>query len=63
MKKLFFTLLATSFYFTTNIANATSPEREIKCLATNIYHESKGESDEGKVAVGAVVLNLSLIHI
>lgn len=31
--------------------------RETKCLAENIYHESRGESFEGKLAVAQVTLN------
>ena len=30
---------------------------EIRCLALNIYHEARGESDAGKLAVGHVVMN------
>jgi Cell Wall Hydrolase len=33
------------------------PRDEIACLALNIYHEARGEPDEGKLAVGHVVLN------
>jgi|GEM_PF-1156039 len=33
------------------------PRDEISCLALNIYFEARGESDEGKVAVGNVVMN------
>jgi len=33
------------------------PRDEISCLALNIYHEARGEPDEGKLAVGHVVLN------
>jgi len=29
----------------------------LKCLALNIYHEARGESDAGKLAVGQVVMN------
>ena len=32
-------------------------ERELKCLALNIYHEAGGESFEGKVAVAQVSMN------
>lgn len=35
---------------------ATS-DRELDCLARNIYHESRGEPREGKYAVGLVTLN------
>lgn len=31
--------------------------KELQCLARNIYHEAKGESKEGKYAVGLVTIN------
>lgn len=31
--------------------------RDVRCLAMNIYHEARGESIEGKYAVGAVTMN------
>jgi N-acetylmuramoyl-L-alanine amidase len=34
-----------------------SDKQEITCLALTIYHEARGESDRGKLAVGYVVLN------
>lgn len=34
-------------------------QAELECLALNIYHEAKGESIEGKVAVGMVTINRS----
>lgn len=36
---------------------AATSDRELDCLARNIYHESRGESREGKLAVGLVTLN------
>jgi spore germination cell wall hydrolase CwlJ-like protein len=41
---------------------ATTPARagddeEISCLALTIYHEARGESERGKLAVGHVVMN------
>lgn len=30
---------------------------EFKCLALNVYHEARGETDEGQLAVAAVTLN------
>ena len=33
------------------------PEQEIGCMATNIYHEARGESLEGQWLVGSVVMN------
>lgn len=32
-------------------------DRELQCLTKNIYHEAKGESKEGKIAVGLVTIN------
>ena len=32
-------------------------DRELDCLARNVYHESRGESREGKLAVALVTLN------
>jgi spore germination cell wall hydrolase CwlJ-like protein len=37
-------------------ANADD-DREIGCLALTIYHEARGESERGKLAVGHVVMN------
>lgn len=31
--------------------------REVQCLAENVYHESKSESFEGKLAVAQVTIN------
>lgn len=31
--------------------------KEIRCLTLNIYHEARGEPDEGKYAVASVTLN------
>lgn len=31
--------------------------KEVECLAANIYHEARGETVEGQVAVGVVTLN------
>ena len=31
--------------------------RSLDCLALNIYHEARGEPDDGKVAVAQVVMN------
>jgi spore germination cell wall hydrolase CwlJ-like protein len=30
---------------------------QLRCLALNIYHEARGEPDEGKIAVAQVVMN------
>lgn len=35
-------------------------EREIQCLARNIFYESASEPEEGKVAVGVVTLNRTM---
>jgi spore germination cell wall hydrolase CwlJ-like protein len=47
------TLLAASF---AHPAGAGA-NREIDCLALTIYHEARGESASGKLAVGQVVMN------
>jgi spore germination cell wall hydrolase CwlJ-like protein len=36
---------------------AVDDSREIGCLALTIYHEARGESERGKLAVGHVVMN------
>lgn len=33
------------------------PKKEIDCLARNIYHEARGESINGQIAVAAVTVN------
>lgn len=38
-------------------ASQVSEAEEIRCLALNIYHEARGESDAGRRAVAAVTLN------
>ena len=40
-----------------SISKISIPKQELTCLATNIYHEARGESDTGKVAVAHVTLN------
>lgn len=69
MKRLFLSLcVAISLLYTpTNTVYNTEAyayseinrphERQIECLADNIYHESRGESYKGKVAVGFVTMN------
>lgn len=32
-------------------------KKQIKCLADNIYHEARGEGDNGMLAVGNVTMN------
>lgn len=39
------------------IYEMTLDEKEVNCLAKNIYYESRGEPSEGMVAVGVVTLN------
>ncbi len=36
---------------------APTVDKELECLALTLYHEARGEPDEGKIAVGYVVLN------
>jgi spore germination cell wall hydrolase CwlJ-like protein len=33
------------------------PKKEVDCLAHNIYHEARGESIKGQIAVAAVTIN------
>jgi spore germination cell wall hydrolase CwlJ-like protein len=39
------------------VATMAEREKQLTCLAQNIYHEAAGESFEGKVAVAQVTLN------
>lgn len=39
------------------VSKASISRKELTCLATNIYHEARGESDVGKIAVAHVTLN------
>jgi spore germination cell wall hydrolase CwlJ-like protein len=41
----------------TEIVTAKDRERQLDCLAKNVYHEAGGEPFEGKVAVAQVTLN------
>jgi len=52
---LLMVLALTLIGFTAN-ANTYS-EKQIKCLAQNIYHEARGEPYEGQLAVAYVTLN------
>ena len=52
--------LAISHEVDTGFINA---EEELKCMAENIYFEGRAEPMIGKIAIGHVVMNLSLIHI
>jgi N-acetylmuramoyl-L-alanine amidase len=38
-------------------SGADLPQEEVGCLARNIYHEARGESLEGQIAVAHVTLN------
>lgn len=42
-----------------SLAYARTQEPDIVCLATAIYHESRGESEQGQIAVAYTVLNRS----
>ena len=43
--------------FVVTAAQAKTPEQQIKCLATNMYYEARGEGIRGMTAVGHVVMN------
>lgn len=42
---------------TTSLVNTKNAQRDIKCLALNIYHEARGEKRAGQMAVAKVTLN------
>lgn len=46
--------------FVVDIKQQIQKEKQIECLADNIYHEAKGESFKGKVAVAFVTLNRTM---
>lgn len=50
---LLFPLLVTTEKFSYITLNT----RDLTCLAKNIYHEARGESKQGQIAVGLVTLN------
>lgn len=39
---------------------ASASDRAIKCLTENVYHEARGEIDEGKLAVALITLGRTL---
>lgn len=49
--------LAAALMLMSKCLHAAEPISETECLATNIYHEARGESRKGKIAVAEVVLN------
>lgn len=51
---LVFTLMGVMMY--TTVENSTV-NRDLTCLARNIYYEARGEPDKGKLAVAKVTLN------
>ena len=38
-------------------AHASTNDKQIRCLATNMYYEARGEGEKGMTAVGHVVMN------
>lgn len=40
-----------------NLATDQKGIRDVRCLALNIYHEARGESQEGQLAVATVTMN------
>ena len=51
---LVFTTMGLLMY---NTVEATAVNRDLTCLARNVYHEARGESQKGKLAVAKVTLN------
>ena len=39
------------------VSNLIALDTEFQCLANNVYHEARGESKAGKIAVALVTLN------
>ncbi len=54
MKSLIFLILVLSYVST---AFAQQNEKQVNCLALNIYHEARGENKTGQVAVAIVTMN------
>lgn len=42
------------------VVNQRIDDKAVKCLANNIYYESRGEPEEGKIAVGLVTVNRTM---
>ena len=40
-----------------DLSKATQHNKNVKCLAQNIYHEARGDSVKGQIAVAHVVIN------
>ena len=60
MKKIIALALAFAIFGISLPALSLSPskmDREIQCMAANIYWEAKNESEEGKMAVAQVTIN------
>jgi len=51
---LVFTTMGLLMY---NTVEATAVNRDLTCLARNVYHEARGEPKKGKMAVAKVTLN------
>ena len=51
------TLKETQFVSSKDVVSIRDRERQLDCLAKNIYHEAAGEPFEGKVAVAQVTMN------
>ena len=54
MKKILAVLVGATIIYT---GNALGVDRETYCLAKNVYHEARGESWQGKMAVAITTLN------
>lgn len=44
-------------FYTSTISAKVNTKKQIDCLATAIYYESRGEPDLGKKSVGHVIMN------
>lgn len=54
---LVFTIMGLLMYSTIDVVDDRSVNRDLTCLARNVYYEARGESDKGKKAVAKVTLN------
>ena len=58
MRKLWITLPILFFGYVGQV----EANNDVHCLAENIYHEARGESTAGKMAVALVTLNSCLLY-
>jgi len=57
LQKLIKAMVMAFTLITTPVVAETQMNRDINCLALNVYHESRGEPVEGQIAVAYVTMN------